>query len=68
MLLVLTICLLSSGAECRDEPLTLSVEAMTPHQCWIAAPPAMAAWSTEHPRFRIVSWRCVEPRRRAIGI
>lgn len=62
MELVLMICLMTAPSDCRDEHLTLSMEAMTPQQCMLGAQPAMAEWSAAHPKYSIVRWKCGQPR------
>lgn len=54
--LAFTVCMLMNPAECEDRSL-LFVE-VTPMQCMIGAQSVLAPWSSEHPRWRIESYRC----------
>jgi hypothetical protein len=55
--IILSTCLVSDPGVCRDQiiPLTSEVSAV---RCVMMAPPHVAQWSTEHPEWRVVRWRC----------
>jgi hypothetical protein len=58
--LVLTVCLLSDPARCRDEHLLFESRGSL-FQCMILAPTYIAKWSGEHPAVKIVRWTCAFP-------
>ncbi|TWF58552.1 hypothetical protein [Neorhizobium alkalisoli] len=58
--LVLTVCLLSNPASCRDEHLFFESRGSL-FQCMILAPTEIAKWSGDHPALRIKRWRCAFP-------
>ncbi|SMF11362.1 hypothetical protein SAMN02982989_5258 [Xaviernesmea oryzae] len=60
--LVLTICLADQPASCREEHLRFE-DRGGPVTCMLQAPPQIAKWSAEHPRLRVVKWRCEYPTR-----
>ncbi|MCL6707916.1 hypothetical protein M8R20_12980 [Pseudomonas sp. R2.Fl] len=55
--LVLTICLADRPASCREEHLNFE-DGGGPVTCMLQAPPQIAKWSAEHPKQRVVKWRC----------
>ena len=55
--LVLTICLADKPASCREENLHFE-DMGGPVTCMLQAPPRIARWSAEHPKLRVVKWRC----------
>ena len=58
MELVLSVCLLSTPVDCREEHLSVSLETTAPMQCMIGAQPVIAEWSVSHPKYRVAKWRC----------
>lgn len=54
-------CLASSPATCDHLRLTLPEHVDTPQQCLMAAQPSLAAWTLEHPEYRVAKWRCGRP-------
>lgn len=64
--LVITVCALAQADVCREQRLQFA-EAASPAQCTMAAPPYIARWIDEHPKWMAVRWRCQYPgRSRAI--
>jgi hypothetical protein len=55
--IIISACLLSDPGVCRDETIPLSHE-VSAVRCVMTAPPHVAKWSEEHPRWRVVRWRC----------
>lgn len=55
--LVLTACLTVPSYACRETSLTI-YEQMTEMQCALTAQQRIASWSEEHPKWRVVRWRC----------
>ncbi|MCC2611945.1 hypothetical protein LKS17_19095 [Rhizobium petrolearium] len=58
--LILTICLADKPLSCREEHLHFEDRGSLT-TCMLQAPPQIAKWSTEHPRLRVVRWRCEYP-------
>lgn len=54
---ILSACLASDPAVCRDFKIPLSVQ-VDPGRCLMDAPPYFAQWATEHPMWTIKRWRC----------
>jgi hypothetical protein len=54
--IVLSTCLVTSPAVCREQTIPLSSE-ISAIQCMKFAALHVAQWS-EHPRWRVVRWRC----------
>ena len=55
--LVLTVCAVLSPANCEEQRLVLSWNGSLA-QCATAAPPYIARWLGEHPKWTAVKWRC----------
>lgn len=58
--LVLTICLLSNPTSCREERLHFENRGGL-NNCMSLAPTEIAKWSGEHPKLKIVRWKCDYP-------
>lgn len=63
LVLVLTVCLFSAPADCKDVHLTYATSVATPQQCIRLAMPAMARWQHAHPRRFVRKFRCVPAER-----
>jgi hypothetical protein len=55
--LVLTVCAVLSPTTCEEQRLALSWSGSLT-QCTMAAPPYVARWVGEHPKWTAVKWRC----------
>ena len=55
--LVMTVCLVSSPAECETRKEQFASHA-SPYQCMFEAVPFIAEWTGNHPRWTVVKWRC----------
>ncbi|MGH6815826.1 MAG: hypothetical protein ACREC6_08980 [Hyphomicrobiaceae bacterium] len=55
--IVLSICLHSDPAVCRDHHIPL-LYGISPAQCMMLAQPHIAKWNEEHPEWRVIRWRC----------
>jgi hypothetical protein len=55
--IILSTCLVSDPGVCREQTIPLSSE-ISALQCMKFAVPHVAQWSEEHPRWRVVRWRC----------
>ena len=55
--IILSTCLISNPAVCREQAIPLSSE-ISVIQFMKFAAPHVAQWSEEHPRWRVVRWRC----------
>jgi hypothetical protein len=60
MNLVLTVCAVLSPTTCEEQRLVLSWNGSLA-QCAMAAPPYIAQWVGEHPKWKAVRWRCEYP-------
>jgi len=58
--LVITVCAVLSPTTCEERHLTFSAD-FSPQQCAMAAPPYIAQWIGEHPKWTAVKWRCEVP-------
>ncbi len=58
--LVLTVCAVLSPTSCEETSLPLSWNGSLA-QCAMAAPPYIAQWVGEHPKWTAVKWRCEYP-------
>jgi hypothetical protein len=58
--LVVTVCAVLSPATCEETHLTFSGGASL-RQCAMGAPPYIAQWVGEHPKWNAVGWRCEYP-------
>jgi hypothetical protein len=63
--LIITVCALAQPTQCEEQHLQFS-QAGSPAQCTMAAPPYVAQWINEHPKWRAVRWRCDYPGKREI--
>jgi len=57
MELVITVCAITQMTVCQDEHLQFDA-AGSLQQCAMAAPPYIAQWIGEHPKWRAVRWHC----------
>lgn len=55
--IILSTCLLADPSVCREQTIPLSSQ-VSATRCAMMAPPHVARWSVEHPRWRVVRWRC----------
>jgi hypothetical protein len=55
--LVLTVCAVVSPTDCQEMRLGLSWNGSLA-QCAMAAPPYIAQWVGQHPKWTAVKWRC----------
>ncbi|WNV11929.1 hypothetical protein [Tardiphaga sp. 709] len=58
--LVLTVCAVMSPNTCEERNLSFTAD-FSLHQCAMAAPPYIAQWIGEHPKWTAVKWRCEYP-------
>lgn len=64
--LVVTVCAIAQADACRDEHLQFT-EPSSLTQCAMMAPPYIAKWIGEHPKWVAVRWHCeFAGRRRSI--
>jgi hypothetical protein len=58
--LVLTVCTIAQPAACEDQHLEFASSGSLA-QCTMAAPPYIAKWIGEHPKWTAVRWHCDYP-------
>jgi hypothetical protein len=58
--LIVTVCSVLSPTSCEEQHLVFAYGG-SPAQCAIAAPPYIAQWVGEHPKWHAVRWRCEYP-------
>jgi hypothetical protein len=61
--LVVTVCAVLSPTTCEETHLMFSGAASL-RQCAMAAPPYIAQWVGEHPKWNAVRWHCEYPHTR----
>ena len=55
---VISACLISSPAVCKDHNIPLDGE-YDQKSCMMSAPPYLAQWASDHPAWEIKRWKCV---------
>jgi hypothetical protein len=55
--LIVTVCALSLPSQCEDQHFSFLAD-MSLNQCVMSAPPYIAQWTNEHPKWVAVRWRC----------
>ena len=58
--LIVTVCAVLSPTTCEEQHLVFAYGG-SPRQCAMAAPPYIAHWVGEHPKWQAVRWRCEYP-------
>jgi hypothetical protein len=61
--IVLTVCALAQPGNCEEKHLQFNAS-MSLNQCAMTAPPYIARWVEEHPKWTAVRWRCAYPSKR----
>jgi hypothetical protein len=61
--LIITVCAVLSPNTCEERHLAFSPE-FSLQQCTMNAPPYIAQWVGEHPKWTAVKWRCEYPHSR----
>ncbi|KUO55353.1 MAG: hypothetical protein APF80_05050 [Alphaproteobacteria bacterium BRH_c36] len=59
--LVLSVCLISAPATCKDVSLSYMGDQVTPQQCMFRGQITVAQWSAGNPQWRIAKWKCGAP-------
>ena len=62
MLILLSVCLISSPATCREERLSWSFEEASTMACMVRSQEAVAEWQVQHPDWKVDRWSCVARR------
>jgi len=65
MELIITVCAVAQPAHCEEAHLQWAGTG-SPGECAMAAPPYIARWIDDHPKWRAVRWRCDASRKRDI--
>jgi hypothetical protein len=63
--LILTVCAVAHPTQCEEHHLQF-VSSTSLHQCAMAAPPYIAKWIEDHPKWTATRWRCDYPGKRDI--
>lgn len=58
--LILTVCLIANPDKCHEEHLYFERRGGL-LQCTFLAPPEIAKWTEEHPKLKVVRWKCAFP-------
>jgi hypothetical protein len=58
--LIVLACTLADPSACHEYHLLFQSEGSL-RNCTMQAPPYLARWAEEHPRFRVVRWHCDWP-------
>ena len=56
--LVLTVCLATTPDTCKIVELDATLESFTPMQCFTAAKSEVTKWASQHPKWRVLRWKC----------
>jgi hypothetical protein len=60
--LVMTLCMIGDPRRCRDYPLTIADEGISPLTCMMASQQIISQWASEHPgmteNWFIKRWKC----------
>ena len=59
MFVILSVCLLSSPATCKEERVQQTIEERPPIACIVEGQNTVAVWGQQHPAWRIERWKCV---------
>lgn len=62
--LVFIACMIAHPDACEEKTLSFLSRGSDTRSCVLRAPPTLAAWTGEHPGYRIASWRCQDPANR----
>jgi len=62
MELVLTVCAIAQPSACEEQHLQFALS-MSLAQCAMSAPPYIARWVGDHPKWFAVRWHCEYPGR-----
>lgn len=60
--LVITVCAIAQPTQCEDQRLQYA-SAGSLNQCAMSAPPYIAQWVGDHPKWTAVRWHCAYPTR-----
>ena len=63
MFVIMTVCLLSTPANCHETRVEQSVEERPPISCIVEGQSTVAVWQQQHPKYEVSRWKCV-PRSR----
>lgn len=63
--LIVTVCAVAQPNQCEDQHLQFASSASL-RECAMAAPPYIAKWVDDHPKWSAVRWRCAYPGKREI--
>jgi len=55
--LILMVCSVSNPTQCEEKHLQFASTASL-NQCVMSAPPYIAQWIGDHPKWKAVRWRC----------
>jgi hypothetical protein len=58
--LVLTVCSLTNPELCKREELIFEGDGNLAH-CMAEAPPYIAIWTEQHPKWKVSRWKCDRP-------
>ena len=59
--LIITVCAIAAPTNCHEAHVQFAWHG-SPQQCVMNAPPYIARWVGEHPKWNAVRWRCEYPR------
>lgn len=68
MLILLSVCLLSSPSNCHEERLNFSFETINAMACMVHSQAMIAEWQQGHPAWQVTRWRCAAPGTSAVPI
>ena len=56
--LVVSVCMISEPARCKDVRLNFIEQTVTPHECFFNGQIEIAKWSESHPGWQVAKWGC----------
>lgn len=62
--LVFVACMIAHPDACEEKTMSFVSDGWSTRICVMRAPTTLAAWSGEHPGYRIASWHCQDSARR----
>jgi hypothetical protein len=68
VLILMSVCLLSSPANCHEERLNFAYENVSAMACMVRSQSAIAEWQEGHPDWHVTRWRCAAPGTIAVPI
>jgi len=56
--ILLSVCLVTNPATCKDVSLNYMSDQVTPQQCMFRGQVAISRWVAGHPKWQLTKWKC----------